>query len=179
MAPELPTGSHFNFGTAETLEMDRPGEGRGRGFRALLFLGLCLFGVLLDQGTKLFMRGYLADGPKPFIPGFMELRLVENKGVAFSMLPEYGRYFIYVAAAVAFVGFLWSVIPEYQPTGMVATLALVCAGGLGNMIDRIMKGTVTDFLATTLFSFPVFNVADILVVVGAIFFLILSLFSDK
>ena len=50
----------------------------------------------------------------------------------------------------------------------MCTLSAVSAGGVGNMIDRIASGTVTDFFATTFVSFPVFNVADILVTCGVV-----------
>lgn len=55
-----------------------------------------------------------------------------------------------------------------MPMGLVCSLGLVAGGGVGNLIDRIVAGEVTDFFATTFVNFPVFNVADIFVTCGVV-----------
>jgi signal peptidase II len=52
------------------------------------------------------------------------------------------------------------------PMGLVVSIGLVAGGGMGNMVDRLMEGYVTDFIATRFIDFPVFNVADMCVTVG-------------
>ena len=58
-------------------------------------------------------------------------------------------------------------------------LSCVAGGGIGNMIDRLVQGSVTDFLATTFIDFPVFNVADIFVTCGVAVCLLIVLTSDE
>ena len=62
---------------------------------------------------------------------------------------------------------------------LVVSLACVAGGGVGNMLDRLLRGSVTDFLCTTFMDFPVFNVADILVTLGVIATLVLVARQDR
>ena len=138
--------------------------------------------ILLDQGTKLWALGSL----KPIhnmtlVEGFMDLTFVENRGVAFGMFSGQ-RWFILVLTVVI-VGILvyfYRTLPakkEYTPVR--ASLILVLAGAIGNIIDRVFRGYVVDFFEFTFFDWPVFNVADIYVVVGVILMLFLILFVVK
>ena len=61
----------------------------------------------------------------------------------------------------------------------MTSLMLMFAGALGNAIDRIFRGYVVDFIETTFISFPVFNIADIAITVGAVLLIIYILFFDK
>ncbi len=139
---------------------------RGRGMHAAIFWLTVILVVVLDQSVKAAVEVMLADGSKPFIPGLIDLVYVQNTGAAFSI--GEGGGVIFVLVAIAFVAMaviaVWR-MPEL-PIQLVVSLGLVAGGGLGNMVDRIMKGSVTDFFATTFIDFPVFNVADICITVG-------------
>ena len=76
-----------------------------------------------------------------------------------------GPLFAVLALAV-FIGAIVWVLREDLPLRLVVSIASVAGGGIGNMVDRIAAGSVTDFLATTFIDFPIFNVADIFVTVG-------------
>lgn len=126
---------------------------------------VCL-AVALDQATKAAVRVAVPEGTRPLIPGVIDLMHVENTGAAFSLGRGAGALFIVIAVAALVVCMMLVQKIEGLPLYLVVSLGCVAGGGVGNMIDRIMKGSVTDFLATTFMDFPVFNVADIFVTVG-------------
>ena len=116
---------------------------------------------------------YLAPvGTASFLPGIMELRYVENDGMAFSMLS--GRQTLLIVVTSITIGALvWYLFFKKPPMRAErVALCLIIAGGLGNLIDRVAAGRVIDFFATTFINFAVFNVADCFVCVGAALFVI-------
>ena len=141
--------------------------------RLLVYAILILLLVGADQLTKYLAASYLAPvGTAPFLPGIMELRYVENDGMAFSMLSGRQTLLIVVTGITlaALVWYLFFKRPQAR-TERVA-VCLIIAGGLGNLIDRVTAGRVIDFFATTFIDFAVFNVADCFVCVGAALFVI-------
>jgi signal peptidase II len=132
----------------------------------------------LDRVTKIFIkRHFVAWDNFTVIPGFFNIVHTENPGAAFSMLAnapaEWRRLFLVVLtalvqAAIAFV--LWRTCAQKPLSrALAAGLALILGGALGNLYDRIVHGTVTDFLEFYYgsFSWPAFNVADSAITVGA------------
>lgn len=147
--------------------------------RCAIFLLMAAAVVVLDQLSKAWLRQALPNrGDRmPFIPNVLELLHVENSGAAFSM--GEGKGFVFIAIAVAIAVFAFAIVlRENISVSFTISLAAVAGGGIGNMIDRIAKGTVTDFFATTFIDFPVFNVADIFVTLGVIACLI-CLFKEE
>ena len=138
--------------------------------------------ILLDQGTKFWALASL----KPIhnmtlVEGFMDLTFVENRGVAFGMFSGQ-RWFILLLTGVIAVGLIWFYMTmpkkkEYFP--LRVSLVLVLSGAIGNIIDRLFRGYVVDFFEFTFFEWPVFNVADIYVVVGVILLALMILFVVK
>ena len=125
--------------------------------------------VVLDQATKAAVRHLLDVGESAgFIPGVLDLKLVENTGAAFSLGRGAGPLFIAVAIAILAAGWVFVWKRTDAPLSLAISIACVAGGGVGNMIDRMVMGYVTDFLATTFVSFPVFNVADMFVTCGVI-----------
>ena len=145
------------------------------GARRLVLFGLVLAAVVaLDQLSKAAARAALTPGePVTLIPGVMDLTLVYNTGAAFSLGEGAGPVFVAIAAAVVAFGawFAWR-HPE-APLSLALTIAAVAGGGVGNAIDRVAAGAVTDFFDTTLFDFAVFNVADVFVTCGVLLALVL------
>lgn len=141
--------------------------------------------VIADQLTKHWVERFLPlNGPSvPFIPGFMVLTHVHNPGVAFSQFRNGGPLLILTAAGAA-VGLTWfrfKLARGPRPISWLLEfgLALPLGGAVGNMLDRIRLGKVVDFL--DLGWFPIFNVADSAITVGAIALIAASLFlsSDR
>lgn len=138
--------------------------------------------ILLDQGTKFWALVSL----KPIhnmtlVEGFMDLTFVENRGVAFGMFSGQ-RWFILLLTGIIAVGLIWFYVTmpkkkEYFP--LRVSLVLVLSGAVGNIIDRLFRGYVVDFFEFTFFEWPVFNVADIYVVVGVILLALMIIFVVK
>jgi signal peptidase II len=123
-----------------------------------------------DHATKLAAEAALRDRPAvPLVGGLVDLHYAENRGVAFSALerlsvqpPTWLLIGLALAATVAVVA--WGLRRPPPTTMGRAGLVLVVAGALGNGLDRALRGHVIDFIAVRYW--PVFNVADLLVVVG-------------
>lgn len=130
--------------------------------------------VVLDQATKAAVRHLLAVGESvDFIPGVLDLKLVHNTGAAFSLGEGAGPIFVLVAIAILIAGWIFVWKHPDVPFALAVSVACVAGGGVGNMIDRLFMGYVTDFFATTFVSFPVFNVADIFVTCGVVISLVI------
>lgn len=145
----------------------------GRRTRIALFLVMAAVAVILDQIVKAWVRSALpkTGDTAPFIPGVLRLLHVENTGAAFSMGEGKGFFFVAIAVAI-FILALLAVWKEELSVPFALALGAVAGGGIGNMIDRLIQGSVTDFFATQFMDFPVFNVADIFVTLGVICVLI-------
>ena len=130
--------------------------------------------VALDQASKAAARAALVPGePVTLIPGVMDLSLVYNTGAAFSLGEGAGPVFVLVAAAITLLG-LWVAWRRTEvPLPLALVLGAVAGGGIGNAIDRVALGAVTDFFKTTFVDFAIFNVADIFVTCGVLVALVL------
>ena len=142
--------------------------------RLALLGGAAAAVVVLDQLSKAWVRGTLVPGrPVTLIPHVMDLSLVYNTGAAFSMGEGKGALFVLIAAVICVACCVLAWREREMPPALVATLGCVCGGGIGNAIDRVVAGRVTDFFATTFMDFAVFNVADIFITCGVILAFIL------
>jgi signal peptidase II len=138
--------------------------------------------VALDQMTKYIAVGLLKgrDGIE-LIPRVFELRYLENRGAAFGMLQDGRVFFIFTAivmmTVIIFVLVKTPAQKKYRPWHVF--LVTIAAGGIGNMIDRLLHGYVIDFFYISLINFPIFNVADLFVTFGTLFLAIYLLFFCK
>jgi signal peptidase II len=128
--------------------------------------------VLTDQLIKVWaIHNLQGQPPRPFLPfgsfNWMNLRYLENRGAAFSMLSG-SRLFLIVFPIIVVTAGLYA-LHRYGRgrKWLYAAVPLIVAGGLGNLYDRIFRGgAVVDYLDLQLFRFAVFNFADICVTVG-------------
>ncbi|MGH9784704.1 MAG: signal peptidase II [Terriglobia bacterium] len=137
-----------------------------------LLAGLVL---LLDQATKaIVVERFTAQTAIPVIPGLFRLVLVENTGMAFGLLNDspspvvFGLLTLISAALLGFVAYLlWTNQTPLTLGGF--GLALILGGAAGNVMDRLARGKVIDFLDFYIGSYhwPAFNVADSGIVIGA------------
>lgn len=136
--------------------------------------------VLLDRITKIWIQRSLTLTDRiPVIPGLFDIVHTENRGMAFGLLNEgasAGRTFLLVGVACAVllvVGYLiWRLPKELPPHQRFtpAALGLILGGAVGNVYDRAVQGSVTDFLDVYVsrYHWPAFNVADSAITIGAI-----------
>jgi signal peptidase II len=141
----------------------------------VLFTVFTVVSLLFDQWTKVMARDVLRPrgpfNPKVIVEGYFDLRYAENPGVAFSMFQDLpgGRILLTLLAVVALV----VVIAYLRKTPVEATrvhvaLGLVGGGAIGNLVDRVMYGKVTDFIVWKkgIHEWPAFNIADAALCVG-------------
>lgn len=132
--------------------------------------------TVLDQVTKYYAVRYLKGRAGiSVIPGVFELFYLENRGAAFGMFENRQWVFIMIALAMlAAAVYVYLFLPgERHFHGIRFCMVLIGAGAVGNMIDRLARRYVVDFLYVSLIDFPVFNVADCYVVVGAALLILL------
>jgi signal peptidase II len=147
-----------------------PGDGERHARWPLLF-GVAAVVVALDQATKAWAVDRLDDGRVIELVGSLQLALTRNPGAAFSL--GNGRGPLISLLALAVVGVLLVTGRKASHPGMAVALGLVVGGAFGNLIDRLLRpgdgflgGEVIDFI--DLQWWPVFNVADMAVVSGAV-----------
>ncbi len=129
----------------------------------LFYLGILLFA--LDQGSKAWVRHSFHIGEsRPLIDGVLHLTYVQNTGAAFGLLQGQTYLIIAVTLLVALVLFLNRKEFVRDHLGVRIAYTFGIAGGLGNLLDRILHGWVTDFIDLRVW--PVFNVADSSIFVG-------------
>ena len=134
--------------------------------------------ILLDQLTKVWIRTNLAISDSiVIIDGLFAITHIENKGAAFSMLAGRRLFLILLPLATVVIILIAIYIyrKEYHPL-LLTSMALIAGGGIGNLIDRMYFGVVTDFF--DLEYFAIFNVADIFVCVGGFLIAIWAIFID-
>ena len=128
---------------------------------------ILLIGILvLDRVVKLAVSSGMSPGQSiPVIENIFHITYIRNTGAAFSMLQGHSLILIGFPLAVMCVGLVLLVIKRKTWHPVINTaVAMICAGGIGNLIDRLLSGYVVDMFDFRVF--PVFNVADIFVCVG-------------
>ena len=115
------------------------------------------------------------------IKGVFGLTYAENTGAAFSMFSS-STDMLSLVTGIALTAVLIYIVFFRKPLVYDICLPFIVAGGLGNLIDRMTRGFVVDYLHTLFVNFPIYNFADCLITVGAfllIFYLIYDLVKDK
>jgi signal peptidase II len=130
--------------------------------------------IALDQLTKAWVVAELSDAPLSIIGTTVEFRLSRNTGGAFSLFQEFTPVLAVLALIVAVV--LVRALQRTRDRVILVALALVLAGAVGNLIDRMvrspgfLRGAVVDFIRVG--DFPSFNVADSAITIGAVLLVI-------
>ncbi|MEG6566227.1 signal peptidase II [Thermoanaerobacterium saccharolyticum] len=126
-----------------------------------------ILAILIDQISKYFVVRYLKPiGTFPIIDNVFNFTYVENKGAAFGILQNKTLLFIIITIIVGTI-LVYSIINVPSSTFYKFTLSMILGGAIGNLIDRVRLGYVVDFIDFRFFP-AVFNLADSMIVVGAI-----------
>ncbi|WP_246566761.1 signal peptidase II [Tissierella simiarum] len=147
----------------------------------MLFI-LSVLIVVLDQVSKLAaIRHLKGNVPYVIIENFFQLNYVENFGAAFGILQHKKILFIIITSLVVICISLFLIRNQHALNRfMKVALGMLLGGAIGNLIDRIRLGYVVDFISVKLinkYDFPVFNVADVFIVVGTVLIVILVSFD--
>ncbi len=144
-------------------------------FPYILQAVVCLVLIFIDQLTKYFARTYLKAAPKSLWEGVFSLHYHENRGSIWGILQ--GKVDILLIASVfIFLLLIYVYVKMPKTKGYLPlfwVLTVMVAGAVGNTIDRVFFGFVTDFLYFELIDFPIFNVADCYLTVCAFLTVIL------
>ena len=147
--------------------------------KSIYITGIIL--LLLDQIVKILVRTKMALYQEiKIIPKLFSLYYVENDGAAFSILGS--KTLLLITVSIICLVFLNKfIIEEKLPKISYIPLVLLLGGIMGNLIDRIIYHSVTDYLSIFIFkySFPVFNIADIAICLSTIFLIIIFIIDDK
>jgi len=137
---------------------------------SVLFLTALLIAIS-DQLTKTWIRSNLAYGQAIPESGFFQITHVQNTGAAFGLLTDQSVLLAVVASAgvallLVYALFFHHRLPFLNNIPGSLALGLILGGTIGNLIDRLLRGHVTDFISVSIW--PDFNIADSAVTVGAI-----------
>ena len=142
--------------------------------RYLLAIAAC---IAADQAVKLYVVSHLAlYESAPLLPGVVELLYIQNTGGGFSILAGH-TWLLTILTAALMAGVAALMVKRVFPHPLAMwSMAAILGGGLGNLIDRVRLGYVVDMFNFQFMDYPVFNVADILVVCGTVCFAAYYLF---
>jgi len=140
--------------------------------------------LLLDLWLKAWASTNLQGEHRSLVNGFLGLTYYRNTGAAFGLMSgvNAGRWILSILKTVIISGLFWfyNRIPiEKLFWAIRIPIILIIAGGLGNLIDRIWLGSVRDMLVFEFVNFPIFNLADIYVVIGCFVGIFVMLFVIK
>lgn len=151
----------------------------------------CVLAVLVSMAVASFdliLKGGIVElmmQPPHIIPvtGFLNLRLSYNTGIVFGLfsepLEESPIFFSTITALVAFGLLIWAFVTPRRSEAVA--LALIAGGAIGNIVDRVLHGAVTDYLDIYIadWHWPTFNLADIAIVSGSVLLIMLPYFAKK
>lgn len=142
------------------------------------YLFACLF-IAADQLTKLLVRMNFSVGDSVSVIGdFFRLTYIQNRGAAFSLFTGQKVLLVLVPLLVICIALFFLHRKKGEHFTLYLSWAMIIAGGIGNLIDRVVFGYVIDMLDFSIFP-PIFNVADIGVTVGCALFALYILAGDK
>lgn len=144
-----------------------------------LYLAIAALVVVVDQVIKYFVLLYLEPvGRVTAIPHLLDLVYVENTGVAFGMFSNM-RWLFVVITTLVIVVFIILLFKSGKDSRLFSiSAALIVGGGVGNLIDRVLRGFVVDYLQLSFFS-PVCNFADYCITIGTVLLIIYLLFFSN
>ncbi|MCX5777892.1 MAG: signal peptidase II [Elusimicrobia bacterium] len=140
-----------------------------------------VFLVFLDQLTKYLISSRMYVGQSVEIAPFFHLSYVTNTGIAFSLFQQGNVIFIIVTALALIAMAVWHQrSTEPRCSWLSCALMLVFSGASGNLIDRVFRGAVVDFLDVSAgtYHWPAFNVADSCISIGGILLMVMLLRND-
>ena len=142
----------------------------------ILIIVLC---IAADQLTKICAAANLKDiSTLPIIENIFHFTYVENRGAAFGMLADHRWVFMILSVVGIAAIFVYLTVTKPKSWWMRLALCFIVGGGVVNMIDRIARGYVIDFIDCRFIDFYVFNVADSFVCVGCAMFIIAVIIDE-
>lgn len=145
----------------------------------LIYILVPILILALDIFTKYLAKTVFILNDITLIKDILYFTYVENRGAAFGIMQN--KQWLFIVFTIVIILAMVIYLIKYKPQGKLLKLSLVfiMAGGVGNLIDRIRLGYVVDFIDVRIINYPVFNVADCFVVIGAVLLCGVILFSKE
>lgn len=141
----------------------------------ILFVGCALAWFIFDRVVKTIIDSQYEKGDVfvDSVLGLFQFRLVHNTGAAWGSFENWTPIIAAISAVICIAILIAAFVYANRANVIeMISLALIFAGGLGNLFDRVTQGYVVDFISTTFINFPTFNIADIGVTCGMFVLLI-------
>ncbi len=134
----------------------------------MIILALIALLTVIDQIIKFFViKDIMPIGELPVLNGILRLRYVENTGAVFGSLQNSTTVLIILTSVILVACIFLLMSKKIDNKFLFSSLLLIVSGGIGNLIDRIARGYVIDYIEFLFVNFAIFNFADCLVTVGA------------
>lgn len=134
--------------------------------------------VVVDQLTKyLVITKLMPINAVTVFDGILQFRYVENTGAAFGIFSDKTELLSIFTAVIILVGFIYLLLVKVESKLHMYAWIFILAGGVGNLIDRVLRGFVVDFIEVLFVDYAVFNVADCFVTIGAVLLILYVLFD--
>lgn len=143
----------------------------------MLYISLILIFIFTDQLSKFLTVKYLDEFESvPVVDNILDFTHVHNTGGPWSIFSNTPYIFIVLTVVVFIIGIIYLKKHPQKHILSKISISLIAGGALGNFIDRLARGYVVDMIDVNFFNYPVFNVADCYIVVGAVLMSIYVLF---
>ena len=145
----------------------------------MIWLIITILITAADQATKYLVASSMTLGETLLSLGLFDITYVRNEGAAFSLLSGRMSLLSIISVAFCIAAIIWWLKKKPTHPMLCTAVTLLFAGALGNAIDRIARGYVVDFIRTTFIDFPIFNIADIAITVGACLLILYEIAFNK
>lgn len=141
-------------------------------------LGFSVVIAVIDQVLKCLVLEFVEPvGSISVIDSWFSLVYVENRGVAFGLFQNTAWFFSIVTAVIIVLMIFFYQKYKFKSRLVISSMILIIGGGFGNLIDRVLRGYVIDYLSVSFFP-PVCNFADYCIVTGSVLLLVALVFTD-
>ncbi len=149
--------------------------------RLFIYIFILIALVSFDQLTKyIVINSFNVNDKLILINNFLKFYYIRNTGISFGMLSNQ-KYIIILLTLLVIAYVIYETIKNKKNKLMIISSSLIISGAIGNLIDRIFRGYVVDFISFTLFKkeMAIFNIADILITFGIILYIYIILMEGK
>ncbi len=149
--------------------------------RLFIYIFILIALVSFDQITKyIVINSFNVNDKLILINNFLKFYYIRNTGISFGMLSNQ-KYIIILLTLLVIAYVIYETIKNKKNKLMIISSSLIISGAIGNLIDRVFRGYVVDFISFTLFKkeMAIFNIADILITFGIILYIYIILMEGK
>ena len=146
----------------------------------LLYVFISIAVILLDQLSKILITSHFSlYEQKTLIEGVLSFTYIQNRGAAFGIFSGARVFFIVITVLAFVLGYVYFKKHPMKNIFEKLAISFIAGGAVGNLIDRAFLGYVRDFISADFIDFPIFNVADCFVCIGAAIYILCILLENE